>query len=59
MRLSPRTRPNYWFRKEGMPNPSLERGPPPAWHLAREALQGYAPPRGPSAIPAPAPQLKR
>ncbi len=41
------------------PNPSLEPGPPPAWHLAREALQVYAPPRGPSAIPAPAPQLKR
>ncbi len=41
------------------PNPSLEQGPPPAWHLAREARQVYAPPRGPSAIPAPAPQLKR
>jgi hypothetical protein len=41
------------------PNPSLERGPPPAWHLAREALPAYAPLRGPSTIPVPAPQLKR
>jgi hypothetical protein len=29
-------------------------GPPPAWHLAREAPQVIVPLRGPSAIPAPA-----
>lgn len=40
-------------------NPSLEPGPSPAWHRAREALPVYAPPHGPSAMPVPAPQLKR
>ena len=31
----------------------------PAWHLAREAARTYPPPRGPSATPALAAQLKR
>jgi hypothetical protein len=41
------------------PNPSLERGPPPAWHLARKVFAVYHSLRGPSATPVPAPQLKR
>ena len=41
--------------REALPNPSLERGPPPAWR--REALSVYDPPRG--AIPAASAQLKR
>jgi len=28
-----------WHHPRVRPNPSLEPGPPPAWHLAREALQ--------------------
>jgi hypothetical protein len=40
-------------------NPSLERGPPPAWHLAREALAVYHSLRGPSTTPVVSAQLKR
>jgi len=52
-----------WYQRCPPPkvlaNPSLEPGPPPASHLARDAPLVYAAPRGPSAFPAPAPQLKR
>jgi hypothetical protein len=42
----------YHLRTPGVrPNPSLKRGPPPAWRLAREAPAVYHAPRGPGTAP--------